>query len=40
MGLLRLHGLLVEATVGDELYVVIPTDLREDLQDILERALS
>jgi tetratricopeptide (TPR) repeat protein len=31
MGRLRLHGLLVEATVEDELYVTVPLDLREAL---------
>jgi tetratricopeptide (TPR) repeat protein len=36
MGRLRLHGFLVEATVGDELYVVVPVDLREDLGRALE----
>ena len=35
MGLLRLHGLLVEAVVKGELYVVIPVDLREPLREIL-----
>jgi len=35
MGQLRLHGLLVEATVGGELYMVIPVDLREHLKEIL-----
>jgi tetratricopeptide (TPR) repeat protein len=31
MGRLRLHGLLVEATVDDELYIVVPMDIREGL---------
>jgi tetratricopeptide (TPR) repeat protein len=31
MGQLRLRGLLVEATVDDELHVVVPVDLRESL---------
>jgi len=35
MGWLRLHGLLVEATVDGELYVVVPLDLREDLASLL-----
>jgi hypothetical protein len=35
MGQLRLHGLLVEATVDEELYVVVPVDLREPLRAIL-----
>jgi tetratricopeptide (TPR) repeat protein len=37
MGQLRLHGLLVEALVGDELYIVIPVDLRESLRAILRK---
>jgi tetratricopeptide (TPR) repeat protein len=32
MGQLRLHGLLVEATVDDALYVAVPVDLRDDLE--------
>ena len=28
MGRLRLRGLLVEATVDDDLFVVVPVDLR------------
>jgi tetratricopeptide (TPR) repeat protein len=35
MGQLRLRGLLVEATVDDELYVAVPVDLREDLGGVL-----
>jgi tetratricopeptide (TPR) repeat protein len=35
MGRLRLRGLLVEATVDDELHVVVPVDLREDLGEVL-----
>ncbi|HDQ73966.1 MAG TPA: tetratricopeptide repeat protein, partial [Chloroflexi bacterium] len=35
MGRLRLRGLLVEATVDDELRIVVPSDLRRDLEDIL-----
>jgi tetratricopeptide (TPR) repeat protein len=35
MGRLRLYGLLVEATVDDELRVAVPSDLREDLRRIL-----
>jgi len=35
MGRLRLHGLLVEATVDGEVYILVPSDLREDLQSIL-----
>jgi tetratricopeptide (TPR) repeat protein len=31
MGRLRLHGFLVEATVDDELYIVVPMDIREGL---------
>lgn len=38
MGQLRFHGLLVEATVDDELYVVVPTDLRDDLRQILNQS--
>ncbi len=36
MGWLRMVGLLAEATVDGELYVVIPADLREPLKLILE----
>lgn len=39
MGLLRLYGLLVEAKVEGELYVVVPVELREPLREILQ-ALS
>jgi hypothetical protein len=35
MGQLRLRGLLVEATVDNELHVVVPVDLREVLRGIL-----
>ena len=35
MGQLRLHGLLVEAKVGDELLIVVPVELRPVLADIL-----
>jgi Flp pilus assembly protein TadD len=35
MGRLRLHGLLAEATVDDELLVVVPVDLRPALLEIL-----
>jgi tetratricopeptide (TPR) repeat protein len=35
MGQLRLRGFLVEATVGDELYIVVPMDLREKLREVL-----
>lgn len=35
MGRLRLYGLLVEATVDDELRVAVPSDLREHLRRIL-----
>jgi hypothetical protein len=31
MGRLRMRGLLVEATVGEELWVVIPVEVREAL---------
>ena len=34
MGQLRLRGLLVEATVDDELYVVVPVDLRGGLRGV------
>jgi hypothetical protein len=36
MGQLRLHGLLVEATVDEGLHVVVPVGLREDLRSILD----
>jgi tetratricopeptide (TPR) repeat protein len=36
MGRLRLLGLLAEATVDDELLVVVPADLRSSLLEILE----
>ena len=35
MGQLRLHGLLVEATVDDQLYVVIPSDIRETVSKLV-----
>lgn len=35
MGRLRLRGLLVEATVNDELLVVVPAELRQPLGEIL-----
>lgn len=35
MGRLRVRGLLVEATVDDDLLVAIPADLREPLEEIL-----
>ena len=35
MGRLRLRGFLVEATVGDELHIVVPVDLREGLRGVL-----
>jgi tetratricopeptide (TPR) repeat protein len=38
MGRLRLHGLLAEALVDDELYVVVPVDLREELEEVLSAA--
>jgi tetratricopeptide (TPR) repeat protein len=37
MGQLRFHGLLVETTVDDQLYVAAPTDLRDDLVTILDQ---
>ncbi len=36
MGQLRLHGLLVEATVDEGLHVVVPVGLRQDLGSILD----
>lgn len=35
MGRLRLHGLLAEATVNDQLFVVIPVELRPVLAELL-----
>jgi hypothetical protein len=35
MGRLRLQGLLVEAQVGGRLYVVVPMDVRDMLEEIL-----
>jgi hypothetical protein len=35
MGRLRLRGLLAEATVGDQLLVVVPAELRQPLSEIL-----
>ncbi len=35
MGRLRLRGLLVEATVDQELLIVVPTELRQVLRKIL-----
>jgi hypothetical protein len=35
MGRLRLRGLLAEATVDDELLVVVPSDLRQPLRAVL-----
>jgi hypothetical protein len=36
MGRLRGRGLLVEATVDDSLLVVVPAELRQGLQEILD----
>ena len=38
MGQLRFHGLLVETTVDDELCVAVPTDLRDELRQILNHS--
>jgi len=35
MGWLRFHGLLVEATVDDQLFVAVPVDLRSALNELL-----
>jgi hypothetical protein len=35
MGRLRLHGLLVEATINGEVVVVVPSELRKNLSDVL-----
>jgi tetratricopeptide (TPR) repeat protein len=37
MGRLRLHGLLVEATVDETLWLVVPTDLRKPLATLVNR---
>jgi hypothetical protein len=35
MGRLRLPGLLVEATVGGELLVAVPSELRQALEEMV-----
>jgi hypothetical protein len=36
MGRLRLHSLLVEATVSDQLVIVVPAELRQTLAEVLK----